>query len=217
MKQIAVLGLGRFGESLAMALMAMGNQVLGIDIDEDKVSAVEEELTHVAIADMTDANSLRSLGLSNLDVAVVCTGDIQTSIMATVLLKDLGVQKVVSKAKNVLHEKILCKVGADQVVFPERDMGVRLAHGIADTNVIEFIELSSVYSLAEVFILPVWKGKSLMDADIRVNYGLNVVAIRRQGDIIVSPRASEVMQEGDVMVVIGKNADISNLDRHRKK
>ncbi|PWL43365.1 TrkA family potassium uptake protein [Christensenella sp. MSJ-20] len=217
MKQIAVLGLGRFGESLAMALMAMGNQVLGIDIDEDKVSAVEEELTHVAIADMTDANSLRSLGLSNLDVAVVCTGDIQTSIMATVLLKDLGVQKVVSKAKNVLHEKILCKVGADQVVFPERDMGVRLAHGIADTNVIEFIELSSVYSLAEVFILPEWKGKTLMDADIRVNYGLNVVAIRRQGDIIVSPRASEVMQEGDVMVVIGKNADISNLDRHRKK
>ena len=217
MKQIAVLGLGRFGESLAMALMAMGNQVLGIDIDEDKVSAVEEELTHVAIADMTDANSLRSLGLSNLDVAVVCTGDIQTSIMATVLLKDLGVQKVVSKAKNVLHEKILCKVGADQVVFPERDMGVRLAHGIADTNVIEFIELSSVYSLAEVFILPEWKGKTLMDADIRVNYGLNVVAIRRQGDIIVCPRASEVMQEGDVMVVIGKNADISNLDRHRKK
>ena len=217
MKQIAVLGLGRCGESLAMALMAMGNQVLGIDIDEDKVSAVEEELTHVAIADMTDANSLRSLGLSNLDVAVVCTGDIQTSIMATVLLKDLGVQKVVSKAKNVLHEKILCKVGADQVVFPERDMGVRLAHGIADTNVIEFIELSSVYSLAEVFILPEWKGKTLMDADIRVNYGLNVVAIRRQGDIIVSPRASEVMQEGDVMVVIGKNADISNLDRHRKK
>ena len=217
MKQIAVLGLGRFGESRAMALMAMGNQVLGIDIDEDKVSAVEEELTHVAIADMTDANSLRSLGLSNLDVAVVCTGDIQTSIMATVLLKDLGVQKVVSKAKNVLHEKILCKVGADQVVFPERDMGVRLAHGIADTNVIEFIELSSVYSLAEVFILPEWKGKTLMDADIRVNYGLNVVAIRRQGDIIVSPRASEVMQEGDVMVVIGKNADISNLDRHRKK
>ena len=217
MKQIAVLGLGRFGESLALALMAMGNQVLGIDIDEDKVSAVEEELTHVAIADMTDANSLRSLGLSNLDVAVVCTGDIQTSIMATVLLKDLGVQKVVSKAKNVLHEKILCKVGADQVVFPERDMGVRLAHGIADTNVIEFIELSSVYSLAEVFILPEWKGKTLMDADIRVNYGLNVVAIRRQGDIIVSPRASEVMQEGDVMVVIGKNADISNLDRHRKK
>ena len=217
MKQIAVLGLGRFGESLAMALMAMGNQVLGIDIDEDKVSAVEEELTHVAIADMTDANSLRSLGLSNLDVAVVCTGDIQTSIMATVLLKDLGVQKVVSKAKNVLHEKILCKVGADQVVFPERDMGVRLAHGIADTNVIEFIELSSVYSLAEVFILPEWKGKTLMDADIRVNYGLNVVAIRRQGDIIVSPRASEVMPEGDVMVVIGKNADISNLDRHRKK
>ena len=217
MKQIAVLGLGRFGESLAMALMAMGNKVLGIDIDEDKVSAVEEELTHVAIADMTDANSLRSLGLSNLDVAVVCTGDIQTSIMATVLLKDLGVQKVVSKAKNVLHEKILCKVGADQVVFPERDMGVRLAHGIADTNVIEFIELSSVYSLAEVFILPEWKGKTLMDADIRVNYGLNVVAIRRQGDIIVSPRASEVMQEGDVMVVIGKNADISNLDRHRKK
>ena len=171
----------------------------------------------MAIADMTDANSLRSLGLSNLDVAVVCTGDIQTSIMATVLLKDLGVQKVVSKAKNVLHEKILCKVGADQVVFPERDMGVRLAHGIADTNVIEFIELSSVYSLAEVFILPEWKGKTLMDADIRVNYGLNVVAIRRQGDIIVSPRASEVMQEGDVMVVIGKNADISNLDRHRKK
>ena len=103
------------------------------------------------------------------------------------------------------------------MVFPERDMGVRLAHGIADTNVIEFIELSSVYSLAEVFILPEWKGKTLMDADIRVNYGLNVVAIRRQGDIIVSPRASEVMQEGDVMVVIGKNADISNLDRHRKK
>ena len=161
MKQIAVLGLGRFGESLAMALMAMGNQVLGIDIDEDKVSAVEEELTHVAIADMTDANSLLSLGLSNLDVAVVCTGDIQTSIMATVLLKDLGVQKVVIKAKNVLHEKILCKVGADQVVFPERDMGVRLAHGIADTNVIEFIGLSSVYSLAEVFILPEWEGKTL--------------------------------------------------------
>ena len=217
MKQIAVLGLGRFGESLAMALMAMGNQVLGIDIDEDKVSAVEEELTHVAIADMTDANSLRSLGLSNLDVAVVYTGDIQTRIMATVVLKDLGVQKVVSKAKNVLHEKILCKVGADQVVFPERDMGVRLAHGIADTNVIEFIELSSVYSLAEVFILPEWKGKTLMDADIRVNYGLNVVAIRRQGDIIVSPRASEVLQEGAVMVVIGKNADIRNLDRHRKQ
>jgi len=211
MKQFAVLGLGRFGTSLALSLMSMGNQVLGIDVDEERVNLLADELTHAVIVDMTDGASLKALGLGNMDAVLVCTGDVQTSIMTTVLLKDMGVKKVICKANDDLHERILLKVGADQVVFPERDRGQRLAYAVAQSSVIEYIELSKEYSLAEVRVLQEWKGKTLIEANIRAKYGLNVVAIRRQGGIMVSPRGDVAMEAEDVLVVIGKNSDISAL------
>ncbi|WP_142413002.1 potassium channel family protein [Hathewaya massiliensis] len=212
-KQYVVIGLGRFGTSVAETLYNLGNDVLVIDIDEESVQNISNNVTHAIQADATDEVALREVGVRNFDVAIVSVGsDIQASIMATILLKELGIKQVVAKATNAMHAKVLKKIGANKVVFPEKDMGVRVAHGLVFSNILEYIELSPDYSIAE-FISPVeWNGKSLQELNIRGEFGINVVAIRRESEVDVTPFPTEIINKDDVIVAIGNVEDLKKLE-----
>ncbi|KAJ50755.1 trk system potassium uptake protein TrkA [Clostridium tetanomorphum] len=212
-KQFVVIGLGRFGTSVAKTLYALGNDVLAIDSDEDMVQNISDSVTHSVEADATDENSLRSLGIRNFDVAVVTIGsDIQASVMVTLLVKELGVKYIIAKANNELHAKVLYKIGADRVVLPERDMGVRVAHNLVSSSILDYIELSPDYSIAEIVSPKEWHGKNLQELSVRANYGINVVAIKKDNDINVSPTAEDIIESGDIVVAIGGTEELSKLE-----
>jgi trk system potassium uptake protein TrkA len=207
--QYAVVGLGRFGSSLAKELIKLGHEVLGIDQDEEAVNEMSEVLTHVVVADSTDEEVLRSLGIRNFDCVIVAIGsDIQASILTAILLKDVGVKKVVAKALSELHGKVLNKIGVDRVIYPERDMGIRVAHQLVSPNLLDYIELSKDYTIAELAVPKHMSGWSLKDLNLRVKYGCSVVAINKKQGVIIAPTAVDVLEEQDIMVVIGTNAQI---------
>ena len=211
-KQFAVIGLGRFGTSVAQTLFTMGYDILAIDKDEEIIQSISDTVTHAVQADATDEVALRAIGLRNFDVAVVSVGDdIQSSTLITLLCKEMGIPYVVAKAQNDLHAKLLYKIGADKVVFPERDMGMRLAHNLVSSNVLDYIELSQDYSLMEITALPSWENKSLRDLNMRVRFGINVMAIKHGNKINVSPKGDDVIKKGDILVVIGSVEDLNRL------
>jgi trk/ktr system potassium uptake protein len=212
-KQYVVIGLGRFGTSIAQTLFELGNDVLAVDSDEETIQYMADTVTHAVQADATDENSLRALGIRNFDVAIISIGeDIQASIMATLLLKEIGVKYVITKANNAMHAKVLRKIGADKVIFPEKDMGVRLARNLVSSNILEYIELSSDYSIAEFVSPSKWAGNSLVELELRAKFGINVVAIKRNNDIDVSPSADEKIEHGDIVVAIGSIEDLNKLE-----
>lgn len=214
MKQFAIIGMGRFGSSIARTLYSLGNDVLAIDFQEERIEEVSDFVTHAVIADATEEQTLIALGLRNFDVAVVTIGgDIQASILICLLCKEMGIKQVLAKAQNELHARVLRKIGVDRVVFPERDMGMRLAHNLVSSSILDFIELSNDHSLVEVNVHESWKGKSLKDLNMRVNYGVNVMAIKHAGSINISPRGEDIVQTDDTLVVIGANDDISRLEK----
>lgn len=214
MKSYIVLGLGRFGQSCAKALSELGHDVLGVDKDEQVVQQISDEITHVMCAESSNEEFLRSIGVKNFDAAVVAIGnDIQSSILTTLILKELGVRYVLAKAQNDLHAKVLYKVGADKVILPERDMGIRAANNLISNNIIDYIELSPEYSIMEITVPENWIGKAIGDLAIRAKYGVNIVAIRNGKNINVSPRANTVFKEGDVLAVMGSNSDLKGLHK----
>ena len=181
--------------------------MFGIDERED-VLGYFRSVTHAVQADATDESTLRSLGLRNFDVVIISIGsDIQASILITLIVKELGVKYVVAKAQSELHAKVLYKIGADRVVLPERDMGLRVAHNLVSSNILDFIELSSDYSIIEIATGQV-EGKNLKELNMRGKYGVNIIAIKRDGGINASPGRRDRILEGDVLVVIGDNDDI---------
>jgi len=180
MKQFAVIGLGTFGASIARALFQMEQEVLAIDSDPDLVDDIKDDVTQAIQADMDNEEVLRSLGLHNFDAVIVAIGkDIQTSILVSLLCKDMGVQCLVARARNDLHAKVLSKIGVDKVIFPERDTGMRLAHSLVTSNILDVIELSEDYSLVELAVPEAWSGKTLKELNMRVIYGLNAIAVER--------------------------------------
>lgn len=212
-KQYVVIGLGRFGSSIAKTLYSLGNDVLAIDKDEEVVQEMADNVTHAVQADSTDENSLRALGVSNFDVAIVSIGsDIQGSIMATLLVKELGVKKIIAKANNELQGRVLKKIGASRVVFPERDMGVRVAHNLVSSSILDYIELSPEYSIAEIVSPSEWEGKTLKDLNMRSKYGINVMALKKNNEVNVSPTAEEIIEEGDIIVAIGGVEELNDLE-----
>ncbi|KGX91562.1 potassium transporter Trk [Pontibacillus halophilus JSM 076056 = DSM 19796] len=214
-KEYAVVGLGRFGASICQELSREGMEVLAIDIDEDKVNEYKDIASHAVIADSTDESVLKELGIRNIDHVIVAIGDnIQASILTTLMLKELGIKKITVKAQNDYHEKVLNKIGADQVVHPERDMGRRIAHNIISNNVLDYLELSDDHSVVEVKAGVKMIGQTLVDLDIRARYGCNVVAIKRNKDINVSPIATETILDGDVLIIIGADRDISRFEKN---
>ncbi|MGP4068273.1 potassium channel family protein [Halobacillus sp. B29] len=214
-KEFAVIGLGRFGGSICRELSREGMEVLALDLDEDKVNEYRDIAAHAVIADSTDENVLRELGMRNIDHVIVAIGDnIQASILTTLMLKELGIKTITVKAQNDYHEKVLAKIGADHVVHPERDMGKRIAHNIISNNILDYIELSDDHSVVEVKAGSKMSGRTLVDLDIRAEYGCNVVAIKRKKDVIVSPMATEEIRENDVLIVIGADKDISRFEKN---
>ena len=214
MRQFAVIGLGRFGESLVRTLVSMGCQVLAVDSREEKVEEIAAVATRAVQADATDEAVLRELGLRNFDVAVVAIGeDLQASILVTVMLKELGVKYVVAKAINELHGRVLEKVGADKVIYPERDMGVRLAHQLVAKNVLDYIELSPDYGIEEIVAPPGLVNKTLGQLNLRARLGVMVMALKRPPDqVIVAPGANDLIREGDVLVLVGKRSALRHLE-----
>ena len=203
-KQFVVIGLGRFGESVAKTLYSLGHDVLAIDMDEDSVQEISDSVTHAVQMDATDENALRTLGLRNFDVAVVTIGsNIQASVMITLLVKELGVKYIIAKGQSDLHAKVL---------LPEKDMGVRVAHNLVSASILDFIELSPDYSIMELRVLNEWDGKTLKELKLRSSYGINIMAIKKGENIDISPKAEEVLSSDDIIVAIGSADDLSNLE-----
>ncbi|MBG9795804.1 potassium uptake system protein [Paenibacillus dendritiformis] len=212
-KQFAIIGMGRFGSSVAQNLSNMNFEVLAIDSSEQKIQEVANIVTHAVSADSTDEDALRALGIRNFDVVVVAIGqDIQSSILTTLILKDLGVPMIVVKAQNELHGKVLSKIGADKVVFPERDMGARVAHHLISPNILDYIELSEDHSIVEMRASSLMIGKNLKELDIRARFGCNVMAIKNNGKTNISPYAEDRIQDGDILVIVGQNNHLKNLE-----
>lgn len=213
-KEFVVIGLGRFGGSIVNELVELNTEVMAIDISPDRVEEFAHIATTAVAADTTDESALRSLGIRNFEHVVVAIGEnIQASILTTLILKEIGVKNITVKAQNDYHAKVLRKIGADQVVHPERDMGKRIANNLVSNNILDYLELSDEYSIAEIRANEKLAGSTLIDLDIRAKYGVNIVAIKRQLQILVSPQAIEEIQLNDILIVIGSDVDIHRFER----
>ena len=212
-KQFLIIGLGRFGSSIAKTIYELGHDVLAIDKDEEKVQEISDYVTHAVQMDSTDESILKTLGVTNFDVAVVTIGsNLQDSVIATLILKELGVKYIIAKANNELHAKVLTKIGADKVVLPERDMGTRVAHNLVSSNILDYIELSEEYSILEIEAIKEWFNKSLKEIEIRKKHGINVVAIKRGEKVNISPSAEDIIKENDVLVALGSAKDLNKFE-----
>ena len=209
----AVIGMGRFGSSVVHTLHEMGHHVLAMDRDEEALRRVTDYATHAVQIDATDPEALRAVGITNFDAVIVSIGaDVQESILTTLLLKEMGVKKVVSKAVDELQGRVLEKVGADLVVRPERDMAVRVARSLASRNVVDMLELSTSYLVEEVSVSDKLSGRSLSDLDLRTRFGVNVLLIKRDSQILITPPPETQLQAGDVLVVVGEKQGLSRLE-----
>lgn len=212
-KQFLVLGLGRFGMSVARTLCELGQEVLAVDAHEELVSAIAPHVTQAMQLDATDEEALASLDVQSFDAAIVSIGqNTRDSILVCVLLKELGVPYLVAKATDELHAKVLRKIGVDRVVFPERDMGARLARNIVSPNVLDLMELSDDHQIIEIRVPGKWVGSSLIGLNVRRHYGVNILAIHRGDRFLVSPAPDMLFEQGDILLVMGRKADIERLE-----
>lgn len=210
-KQFLVAGLGLFGTSVALTLQQMGYEVYALDSEEGLVQDLSTQLNYVVCGDASDRKTLQSLPLEDIDVAVVAIGNVERNMMCTMLLKELGVKQVVAKAINNLHGAMLNKIGADKVVYAERDMGERVAHNLISAGVMDYIELSGEISVMSLSIPTEFVGKNLIESDLRRRYDVNVVAIKRDGRTMVNPKAQEVFQPGDEIIVLGTHEGVKRM------
>ena len=217
MKSFVVIGMGRFGSSIAKELYKHGNEVMVIDENEELIQDIADDVTHAVVGDAADEAVLRSLGLRNFDVAIIAIGaNLEASILVTVLLKEQGIKYILAKAQNELHGTILKKVGADRVILPEKDMAVRVANQLVQSNMLDYIALSTEYSIAEIKVPENWVGKTLKELDIRVHYGINIMAIKSDDGINISPRGEDILGEDDLIVVIGTDKEIANINKSKR-
>lgn len=213
MKQFAVIGCGRFGSSIAKTLYSLGHDVLAVDLDMEVIEDIANSVTHAVQADVTDDDALKALGLDNFDVVIVSiASNLEASIMSTLIAKESGAKKIVAKAQNELHGKLLSKIGADKVVFPERDIGIRVAHNILSSNILDYIELSQEYSIIEISAIKEWEGKTLKQLSLPKKYGINVIAIKQGEDIDILPNADDIINKGNIFIVIGNNESLRKLE-----
>ncbi|AET66506.1 K+ transport system, NAD-binding component [Desulfosporosinus orientis DSM 765] len=212
-RQFVVIGLGRFGTSVARTLSELGHDVLAMDKNEQAVHTIMNEVTQAVQADGREEETLKALGVRNFDVAIVAMGDdLEANILITLMLKEMGIPKVVAKAQSSQHGKVLERIGADQIIYPEQDMGIRLAHNLIRPNVMEFIELSPDHSIFEITASPRFVKKTIGEADLRAKYGINVMAIKKKnGNIVVAPGADYLIEEKDILVIVGSKGALTKL------
>jgi trk system potassium uptake protein TrkA len=214
MKAYVVIGLGRFGSEVARQLYSLGCEVLALDMRSDLVQQISKDVTHAVVGDGQDIEVLKALGVRNMDCAIVAIGDdLAASVLATMNMKELGIPYVVCKAHDDTHRRVLEKLGADRVVIPEKENAARLARSLSTPNVLDYIELSEDYGIVEVPAPKSWHEKSLKDLNVRAKLGVNILAVRRQGKINVSPAADFVIRSGDIMVVLGDSLALEALQK----
>jgi trk system potassium uptake protein TrkA len=214
MKSYVVVGLGRFGFEVARQLHSLGCEVLAVDTKADLVQEVSEYVTHAVVGDGQDKGVLKALGVRSFDCAVIAIGDdLAASVLVTMNMKELGVPYVVCKAHDDTHRSVLEKLGADRVVIPEKENAVRLARSLSTPNVLDYIELSDDFGIAEVPAPAAWQNKSLKDLNVRAKLGVNIIAIRRGGKLNVSPAADFAFQSGDIVVVLGDNKALEAVQK----
>ena len=220
-RQFAVIGLGRFGSAVATTLSEIGHEVLGVDAELDSVQALADTLAQVLQLDATDLKALRAAGIQNFETAVVSIGEnIEASLLVVMQLKDLGVPTIVAKAVTPVHGRILEKLGVSRVIFPEREMAIRLAHSLSSPNVLDYIGLSRDFSIAEIPAPGSFIGRSLRDLELRPRFGLTLIAIKRGAgaeETTVAPGADEVVCAGDVLALLGRNERLEQLDELLKE
>jgi trk system potassium uptake protein TrkA len=211
-KQYAVLGLGSFGRSVAQTLESLGCDVVAVDKSYERVQEISDVVSYAMRADVSEPDFMKTLGAKNLDGAIVSVSEsLEASIMATMLAKEIGIPYVIAKASDELQGVILRKVGADAIVYPERDMGARVAKSLVSTAFSDWIELSAEYSMVETVVPESWTEKSLLDLKLRERYGLNIVGVRKGDEVDVMFPATHTFSKGDVIIVIGPNAVLSKF------
>ncbi len=212
MKSILIIGLGRFGRHMAEKFNERGNDVMAVDISEERVNAVLPFVTDGQIGDATNEEFVRSLGVGNYDLCVVAIGDnFQSSLEATALLKDLGAQFVLSRASRDVHAKFLLRNGADDVVYTEKETAERLAVKYGSDNIFDYIELSRNFSIYEIATPPSWVGKSILQKSVRTKYNVSILATKSNGQIYPLPHAEHVFSSDETLIVLGKNEDVERL------
>lgn len=214
MRSYLVVGLGRFGSEMARKLSAYGCEVLAMDKKSELVQPLSNLVTHAVVGDAQDKEVLRSLDAGNFDCAVVAIGnDLSGSVLATMNLKELGVPFVMCKAHDETHRQVLQKLGADQVVIPEQEYAARLARSLSSPNVLDYVELSEDYGIVELPAPKSWQDKSLVELNVRAKLGVNIIAIRRGGEMTVSPSANFRILEGDVLAILGDKAALHKAEK----
>ena len=214
-KQFLIVGLGRFGSSLARTLVANGHEVLAVDRDAELVQDVTPYVTHAIQADCTDEAVLKELGASNFTHAIVAIGDdLQSSILTTLMLKELKIPHVIAKARDEMHGKVLRKIGADKIIYPERDMAMRLANQLSSNSIIDYIELSDEYNIVEMLASPAMHGLSLQKLNIRARFGCTILAIKTNDRMNVAPSAEDKIEAGNLLLLIGSLEQIRQLETH---
>jgi trk system potassium uptake protein TrkA len=218
-KQFGVIGLGRFGSAMAMTLTELGHDVIGVDGDESRVQRLADVITHALQIDATDEKALRAAGIQDVDVAVVSIGEnIESSLLVVMQLIELGIETIVAKAVTPLHGRILEKLGVSRVIFPEREMAIRIAHSLVMSNVIDYIELSRDFSIVEIPAPDAFVGRTLKQLELRPRLGLTLIAIKRQSDVSgavvtnIAPAADETIRRGDILALLGSNERLNQLD-----
>ncbi len=213
MKELfVVIGLGRFGKSVVERLAELGQDVIGIDIDEDSVKDVAEVIPSVFLADCTDEKALREIGVQDAKTAVVSVGgNIETSVLSVAILHSFGIKEIYAKATSVLHGRVLAKVGATKVIFPEKEKGRDLANHLAGLDVIEALDSTGRYVFAKIKAPQSFSGKSILQLDVRKRFGLTIIGIERDGKMDINPMPSEVIQDKDYLLVVGKKDDIEKV------
>lgn len=205
-KQFAVCGLGSFGESIALELQKLGCEVIVVDKNMERVQKIADSVSYAMQADIEDSEFIKSLGARNLDGVIIAEAEsVEASIMATLSCKEVGVSNVIAKAKNERHATVLKKVGADVIVFPEKEMGIRMAKNLMAASFTDWIALSPDYSIVETPMPAKWVGKTLKELDVRQSFEVNVVGIKRGVDVEVNPDPSEVLYKDMVLILVGSN------------
>lgn len=211
-KSFAVIGLGSFGANVAIQLSKLGAYVLAIDQDEDKIQDIKDDVTCAKRIDVTDINAMANQGLSNMDGIIIAIGsNLEASVMAAIIAKEANVPSVVAKASSDIHSKILVKLGVDRIIIPEKESANRLAKSLLSDNFKDFIELSSKISMMEITVKPEWVGKNLKQLDLRQKYEVNVIAMRKDNEIIANINPDEPLSKDVTLLVIGGSEQFAKL------